>query len=238
MTPEPQPVIWARLSPQGRGPTRTLDYATITGVAIAIADEEGLDAVSMRKVAGRMEHSTMSLYRHVGSKDDLTELMYDAVLGEQELPDEPGANWRTELAGLARSTRQIYRRHPWMIRLGQRPSLGPNSVRRLEYAIACLDDLGLDMDRMLDLAQTTLQFTQGFVQEEMAEQEMQQRTGMDAEAWRLQMTPYLTQLLETGNNPQLKRFILEAEDFPDLDVVFERRLTMVLDGLAASLAKT
>jgi len=79
VTSERPPVIWARLTGQGRGPARTLDHTTITDAAIAIADQDGLDAVSMRKIAGRMDHSTMSLYRHVGNKDDLVAAIRSAA---------------------------------------------------------------------------------------------------------------------------------------------------------------
>src|SRR5262245_12065483 len=108
VTAEPPPVIWARLSSQGRGPARTLDHEAITAVAVALADEDGVDAVSMRRIAGRMDHSPMSLYRHVGNKDDLTELMYDAVLGELDLAGIPSGSWRADIARLAREMRRLH----------------------------------------------------------------------------------------------------------------------------------
>jgi AcrR family transcriptional regulator len=238
MATEPPPVIWARLSSQGRGPVRTLDHATITDTAIAIADQDGLDAVSMRKVAGRMDHSTMSLYRHIGSKDDLVELMYDAVLGELELPagpTGPTGQWRADVTALVRDLRQLHHRHPWIGRLGHRPTLGPNSLRVLEHALACVDGLGLDLDGMLDVISTALAFTRGFVQTELGEREAQQHSGMDQEAYHRHTGPFITQLLSEGKHPYLKRLIEDAEDFPQPDVVFERRLAMVLDGLAATV---
>lgn len=233
MTDEPPPVIWARLSGQGRGPVRTLDYAAITTAAIALADEDGVDAVSMRKIAGRMDHSPMSLYRHVGSKDDLTELMYDAVLGELDLTGMPSGSWRADVARLAREIRRLHHAHPWIARFGHRPTLGPNARRFLETGLACVDGLGLDIDGMLDLLSTALQFTRGFVVQELGEVEVQRRTGLDFADYQRQTGPFITQLLQEGQLPYLKRLILEAEDFPDPDVVFERRLAMVLDGLAA-----
>ena len=229
MKSEPPPVIWARLSGQGRGPTRTLDHAAITDAAIAIADQHGLDAVSMRKVAGRMDHSTMSLYRHIGSKDDLVELMYDAVLGELALPAAPTGDWRADITGLLCGLRRLHHRHPWIGRLGHRPTLGPNSIRVLEYLLACVDGLGLEIDGMMDVVSTALAFTRGFVQSELGEAEAQQQ------AYRRHVGPFIGQLLREGEHPYLRRLIVDAEDFPDPDAVFERRLTMVLDGLAATV---
>jgi AcrR family transcriptional regulator len=238
VTDEPPPVIWARLSGQGRGPVRTLDHVAITAAAIALADEEGVDAVSMRKVAGRMDHSPMSLYRHIGSKDDLTELMYDAVLGELDLTGMPSGDWRADLARLVREIRRLHHAHPWIARFGYRPSLGPNARRFLEVGLACVDGLGLDIDAMLDMLSTAQQFTRGFVLQELGEVEAQQRTGLDLAAYRRQAGPYISQLLAGGRLPYFERLIIEAEDFPDPDVVFERRLAMVLDGLAARIGRS
>ncbi|GAA1305405.1 TetR/AcrR family transcriptional regulator [Pseudonocardia xinjiangensis] len=237
MTDEPPPVIWARLSSQGRGPARTLDHTAITAVAIALADEEGVDAVSMRKVAARMDHSPMSLYRHVGSKDDLTELMYDAVLGELDLTGIPSGSWRADIARLAHEMRRLHHAHPWIARFGHRPTLGPNAQRFRETGLACVDGLGLDIDAMMDVLATALQFTRGFVVQELGEVEAQRHTGLDFAGYQRQVGPFITQLLQGGALPYLKRLILEAEDHPDPDVVFERRLTMVLDGLAAAIGR-
>jgi AcrR family transcriptional regulator len=233
---EPPPVIWARLSSQGRGPARTLDYSAITTAAIALADEAGVDAVSMRKLAQRLDHSPMSLYRHIGSKDDLTELMYDAVLGELNLAGIPSGDWRADVARLARQIRRLHHVHPWIARFGHRPTLGPNAQRFREAGLACVDGIGLDIDGMLDLLSTALQFTRGFVVQELGEVEAQRRTGLDLAAYRRSTGPYITQLLKQGKFPYLERLIVEAEGFPDPDVVFERRLAMVLDGLAARIA--
>jgi AcrR family transcriptional regulator len=237
VTDDPPPVIWARLSGQGRGPARTLDHRAITTAAIALADEEGVDAVSMRKVAGRMDHSPMSLYRHVGSKDDLTELMYDAVLGELDLTGIPSGSWRADLTRLAREMRRLHHAHPWIARFGHRPSLGPNALRFLETGLACVDGLGLDVDGMQDLLSTAVAFTRGFVAQELGEVEARQRSGLDFAAYQRRVGPFITQLLQEGRLPYLRRLVLEAEDRPDPDVVFERRLAMVLDGLAAGIGR-
>ncbi|WP_345422702.1 TetR/AcrR family transcriptional regulator [Pseudonocardia xishanensis] len=235
MADDPPPVIWARLSSQGRGPVRTLDHEAITAAAVALADADGIDAVSMRKVAARMDSSPMALYRHVGTKDDLTELMYDAVLGELDLTGIPSGGWRDDLARLAREIRRVHHAHPWIAGFGHRPTLGPHHTRFVEAGLACVDGLGLDIDAMMDLLSTALQFTRGFVQQELGEAEEQRRTGLDFAAYQRRTGPYLARLLEEGELPYLNRLVVEAEDFPDQDVVFERRLAMVLDGLAARI---
>ncbi|MER7006037.1 TetR/AcrR family transcriptional regulator C-terminal domain-containing protein [Dactylosporangium sp. NPDC000555] len=152
--------------------------------------------------------------------------------GELDLGTTPAEDWRTELAELARRTRAPHHRHPWVSRLGPRPTLGPNASRMTEYAMASVAALGLPADRMLDLVSTTLQFTHGFVRAELADLAARRRMAMDEDAWRDWIAPYLSQLFGDGQHPHLRRVAGVAED----GAAFERRLAMVLDGLAASLS--
>lgn len=232
MPSKPPPLIWARLPEPGQ--SRVLDHDTITRAAVAAADRDGLSAVSIRKIAGQVGASPMSLYRYISTREDLTELMYDTVLGELDL-NETKEDWRAGLTAIARGLRAIHHRHPWVGQLGQRATLGPNAIRMLEHAIASVQSLGLSIDATLDLVSTTMQFTQGFVLEELGEVEAQRRRGMDQQTWHEYLAPYITRLLEGGRHPYLERLIKDAEDFPDPDVVFERRLALVVDGLAVSL---
>src|SRR3954469_22260555 len=105
--------IWLRPERPTRGPSPTYSREQITTAAVKIADEGGIAAVSMRRVAQELGAGAMSLYRYIGSKDDLTALMLDHVEGEDPLPDAPAAGWRTELTGLAVRARAIMLRHPW-----------------------------------------------------------------------------------------------------------------------------
>ncbi|MEV6344778.1 TetR/AcrR family transcriptional regulator C-terminal domain-containing protein [Actinoplanes sp. NPDC051851] len=236
--PSAKPIIWSWIARPGRS-TRTIDYTAIIRAAIAIADREGLDAVSMRKVAARIDRGTMSLYRHVATRDDLIELMYDHVLGEvvAGLSSGPQGDWRTGLTRLARAMRALSLRHPWAAPLGSRPPLGPNALRILEYATSCVDGLGLTVDQMMDRVATTMQFTQGFVQAELSESEARRRAGLSEPGWQDWITPYLTKVLSEGNHPHLERIIRDTDDGLSQDTVFERRLTMVLDGLSTSLPR-
>ena len=86
---------------------------------------------------------------------------------------------------------------------------------------------------MMDLLSTSLQFTRGFVEQELGEVEAQRRSGLDFAAYQRRTGPFISRLLQEGGLPYLERLIIEAEDLPDPDVVFERRLAMVLDGLGA-----
>jgi AcrR family transcriptional regulator len=237
-TAEPSPVIWARLDRAAQRPRPSLTHDQIVRAAIEIADNEGVEALSMRKVAAGLGAGTMSLYRYVANKDDLLDLMVDAVIGEEPLPEEPSGDWRSELAEQARGARRAAQRHPWAIGfILARPKLGPNALRAIEYSMAALDGLGMDIDGMLDMVASVDAFVVGFVQAELAEAEARRRTGLTEEQWRARMAPYIRQLIATGRYPYLERIVMEAEDFPDIDATFERRLALVLDGLAANIER-
>jgi AcrR family transcriptional regulator len=234
----PSPVIWSRLDRSARRPQPSLTHEQIVRAAIQIADTEGVEAFSMRKVASRLGAGTMSLYRYVATKDDLLDLMVDTAIGEEAPPDRPSGDWRAELAGLARRSRRLGLRHPWVIGfVVGRPNLGPNSLRLLEYSMASVDGLDLDVDGMLDMISTVSAFVAGFVQTELAEAEARRRTNLTEEQWRARMAPYIRDLVATGRYPFLERIVVEAEDYPDVDATFERRLSLVLDGLAVDLGR-
>jgi Tetracyclin repressor-like, C-terminal domain len=103
--------------------------------------------------------------------------------------------------------------------------------------MAAVDGFGLDIDQMLDMVSTVGAFAVGFVQAELAEEEAQRRTRLTEEQWRARMAPYIRQLIASGRYPYFERIVIEAEDFPDMNTTFERRLSYVLDGLAANLER-
>lgn len=233
----PEQLIWTRLGDAGRG--RVLSHESVARAAVAVADADGLDAVTMRKVAGSLGVGTMSLYRYVASREELVDLMVDQVLGELAMP-ESAVGWRAVLTELARQTRALVRRHPWMATAGPgtRSALGPNALRWLEESLSRLDRPGLTIDQLLDMDATVRAFVVGLVQAELADREAQRATGMTEQEWRVQMYPYVASVIEGGGHPYLQRIVADAEDFPDPDAVFERRLGYVLDGLAAGLRLT
>ncbi len=102
-----------------------LDRQQVVSAAIALADDAGLDAVSLRRVAHRLGVTPMALYRHVASKDDLLDAIADRLYGELDLP-APGEPWWDALAGLARSTRELLLARPWSVPLFARPLSGPH----------------------------------------------------------------------------------------------------------------
>ncbi|MFC5007448.1 TetR/AcrR family transcriptional regulator [Dactylosporangium cerinum] len=123
----------------------------MTRAAVEIADHEGLDAATMRRIAQEMGTGAMSLYRYVPKRDDLIDLMLDAVVGEVELPERPTGDWRADLSLVAHQTRAVGLRHPWQVTLARRPTLGPNSLRVYDFSLRALDGFGLHVDEMTSL---------------------------------------------------------------------------------------
>lgn len=120
------------------GPRRPLTRERVVAAAMALADEGGLAAVSMRKVAARLGVEAMSLYHHVANKEELLRDMGDVVMGEVELP-RPGGDWRLEMTRRARSTRLALGRHPWVLALIDAwESPGPRTLQHHEAVLACL----------------------------------------------------------------------------------------------------
>jgi AcrR family transcriptional regulator len=229
------PVIWTRVERAASGPQPSLSYQRLARAAVEIADAEGLEALSMRKVAARLGAGTMSLYRYVRSKDDLIELMVDDVYGAA-ITDSRSGDWRVDLALVARNVRQASLRHPWLASYATtRPSFGPNLLAVIEHTLAALDGIGLDIDAMVDVWLTIMAFVNGYVLTELAEREAQRRSKLTQDEWRARMAPYVLHLVESGRHPMLARVVRDAENFPDPDEVFERRLGYVLDGLAATI---
>ncbi|QMU75383.1 TetR/AcrR family transcriptional regulator [Streptacidiphilus sp. PB12-B1b] len=229
--------VWARPRVAGRGPQPSLTLPAIVAAAVAVADAEGVDAVSMRRIATELGVGTMSLYRYVETKDDLLDLMADQVFGEGGSGRGHLDDWRADLHRFAVGYRDLLLRHPWLLPVGlSRPPLGPNVLRRTEWLLGCLDGRGLGIDEMAGLTGVVVAYVRGVALAEIAEAEAARRTGRSQDDYRRLVGPYLTDVFAAGQHPLMARFVAEADDRPDPDRVFRRGLERVLDGVAAALA--
>ena len=230
-----KPMLWERVEGSSRGPRPTLTHAQIAHAAVEIADAEGLSAVSMRHLAERLGVATMGLYRYVTGKDEIYELMLDAVAAEMDLPD---AGWREVAEAFARRLRTLSLRHRWMQQAFTRvpASLSPANVALMEKALTSIDGLGLDVDTMMAVFGVVNSFARGAVVAEVAQHEALERNGWDSEDdVRLAYMPWVRWVLETGRYPALGRYIIEGSNEDDAEWQFEFGLKCVLDGIAARL---
>jgi AcrR family transcriptional regulator len=139
-------IAWGMDEVPQRGPARGLSHERIVEVAMRIADEDGLGAVTMQRVAAALGFTTMSLYRYVASKDVLLKLMQDAVARPGEIPtDIDGAGWEEGLRAWARLLLDIYRRHPWVLEIprGAVSVMMPNSMRVADLGLKAMRELRL-----------------------------------------------------------------------------------------------
>lgn len=124
-------------------PRPPLTRDRVLTAAIAHADEHGLDALTMRSLAGRLGVKAMSLYNHVASKDDLLNGMIDEIIGEVELPD-PGGQWKTAIRGVMSATHDLLIEHPWAGALWMsRQNEGPARFRYGDWLLRTLREAGL-----------------------------------------------------------------------------------------------
>jgi AcrR family transcriptional regulator len=143
-------LLWGRRGPGRRGPQRGLSVDDVVAAAIAVADAEGLEALSMARVAKEIGFTTMGLYRYVTSKDELLQLMWNASAQGAEELELTGDGWRARIRSWAVIQREMLGRHPWITQMPMAaPPLAPNSLAFVERGLEALDDTGLaDRDKL------------------------------------------------------------------------------------------
>ncbi|GGK72172.1 GntR family transcriptional regulator [Sphaerisporangium melleum] len=219
-------------------PERELTRERVVRAAIEIADAEGLDGLSMRAVAARLGVATMSSYRHVGGKDDLVLLMADTVFGEYAPPPAPPSGWRDALAGGARALWAVHRRHPWLAQIAPltRPLPLPNQLPYGERILSALQGRGLGPELTLDIQVLLYNHVQGLAVHLEREAQAQAATGLSGEEWMDRQSAALGSMAADGRHPAfagLMAALAETGYDLDLDRLFERGLSVLLDGLAA-----
>ncbi|MEV7342476.1 TetR/AcrR family transcriptional regulator [Streptomyces sp. NPDC093544] len=223
-------VIWARPERAGRGPRPAYSRADIAAAAVRIADAEGLDGVSMRHVAAELGCGTMSLYNYVPRKEDLYELMFDAVTGEHEI-EEPTGDWRADMLRNAHQTRALMHRHPWMPRLMYGfYGFSPHALRYLEHCLACLDPLDAPYGTKIELVAMLNGVVTTYVGNELATAERTRSLPWSEEQENAVRIGYLGSQIATGTYPRMAAAFMEDAGPIDLEAVFERALGRVLDA--------
>jgi AcrR family transcriptional regulator len=231
--------IWGRPAPGSRKPAYTREQ--IAETAIAIADADGFEAVSMRRIATELGAGTMTLYHYVGSKGELVSLISDSIMSEIVIPDdEVPEGWREGMAEIARRTLAIFQRHPWIVEHldeGDPSSTGPSVLRHVEQTMAVASRTGLGRDAQFELAAVVDDYVFGHA---MRNYHGAQFGAEGDPASRIDaMVGYLTAQLGSGDYPHLQEI---AGDDPVAGFArighlasdeqrFERGLQRVLDGL-------
>ncbi|MEU1086935.1 TetR/AcrR family transcriptional regulator C-terminal domain-containing protein [Streptomyces sp. NPDC005892] len=215
------------------GPAVTLARERIIATAIAVADAEGLGAVSMRRVAHELGAATMSLYRHVADKDDLLTQMMDAASSAWHPPADPPAGWRELLELAARLLWENFRRHPWLAPALSvtRPQLLAGAMPFTEWVLQALDGHGLDGQTHFTIHITLFNYVRGTAINIEPEAVAEEFTGLTSDEWMDTQEAHLREAFSAGAFPVLERIAEAGYDF-DLDMLFEFGLQRLLDGFA------
>jgi AcrR family transcriptional regulator len=145
----------------------------IAETGIAIADEQGIDAVSMRNIATRLGVGTMTLYTWVENKDDLITVMADALADQMLVPEPMPEDWREALTQIAVATRNVFAAHPWMLGGGRPPGrIGANMLRHVDQSLRAVKGLELDWQLRVSILQAIDHYALGYA---VANQRRKQR---------------------------------------------------------------
>ena len=222
--------------PAGGAQAAPLGVGRIVAAAVMIADAEGLDGLSMRRVATELGAGPMSLYRHVRDKDDLLLRMMDAVLREARLPATAPPGWRPRLEVAARSLWAAFRRHPWLAPALSltRPQAVAGGLAYTEWVLAALAEAGLATAVAFDVHLTLFTFVRGVAVNLESEAAEVAASGLTSEEWVAAHRHELREITREGGYPHFTRLVAQGYDLK-LDGLFERGLRYLLDGLAADL---
>jgi AcrR family transcriptional regulator len=221
-----------------RGPARMLDLDAVVDAAVALADANGLAAVSMRRLAAVLGIAPMSLYTYIPSRAELLDLMLDRVYATMpNVPPVPSHPWRERLASVARENWALCRTHRWLPTVATtRPGLGPGATAKYDRELAAFDGLGLADTTVDDALTLVLTFVRASalaaIESDAAATES---TASDAEWWET-VAPHLANALDPERFPRAVRVGSAAGNARgtayDPGHAFEFGLARILDGLA------
>ncbi|MGJ0182403.1 TetR/AcrR family transcriptional regulator [Corynebacterium glyciniphilum] len=231
-------LLWDGLPEREKGPRRSLTLAQVVTAAVELADDAGVDALSMRALAQKLGVGTMSLYRYVPSKTELLNLMLDSVVGPTPSREQARhQGWRTFLTTTAHEARRMYLAHPWTLQANwSRPVLGPNSLADLELFMSGVRDLPLSDREKMNLTTSLDSYIHGAVRQELLYTNSAALTGIsDEEFWRHQGAT-LARAMESGQYPTTASVAEDAFD-ADWEENFTFGLELLLDGTATLIGR-
>jgi AcrR family transcriptional regulator len=227
-------LLWdPRPARPARGPKPGLNLDQIVDTAIRLADTEGLEALSMRRVARELGVGTMSLYRYVPGKPELLDLMLDRVSDPTESAERcRGLDWRGVVEATARTSREMYLAHPWLLQVNwTRPVLGPNSVAGLDGFLTSLAGVSLSAHEKVAVLVMIDSFVVGTARRQIMYAAEVAQTGLTDEEFWTQQSSVLEQAMRSGDYPAMAALPEDAFGM-GWDEGFEWGLRRLADGLA------
>jgi AcrR family transcriptional regulator len=207
-------------------PRIPLSRERVLRAAIAFADTEGIESLSMRKLGQQLGVEAMSLYKHVANKDDMLDGMIDVVFGEIDLPSG-GGHWKTAMHQRAISARRALSRHPWAIGLTEsRMKPGPANLRHHDSVIGCLREAGFSIEMALHAYSALDSYIYGFALQERS-------LPFETPDQVAEVSEMMLARFPAGEYPYLTEAMVEHVGKPGYDYAdeFEFGLDLLLDGL-------
>jgi len=226
-----------------RGPERGLSLDDVVAAATELADREGLQAVTMRRLAQALDVATMTLYTYVPGKAELLDLMLDAAYAQMPRANTSGQPWRHRLSAVAEENRLLFDHHPWAASVSTlRPPLGPGLMGKYEHELSALEGLGLDDVAMDDALTYLLSFVQAAARATVDARAARQDSAMDDKQWWAANAPLLARVLDERTYPLATRVGTAAGSAHgsahDPDHAYRFGLNLILDGLAVLIDHT
>jgi AcrR family transcriptional regulator len=229
--------------PSRRGPQPGLSIDQIVQTAVDLADAEGMEAVTMRRLAHELGVAAMTLYTYVPGKAELLDLMLDHVYGRMRRRTTPlESSWRHRLEAVASDNRDLFAVHPWAAAIStNRPPLGPGALGKYEHELGALEGVGLG-DVETDAALTlVLQFVRSAALTTAEAQAARAQSQLDDEQWWAANEPLLSKIMAPERYPLASRIGTAAGQAHGAAVnpkhAYEFGLQRVLDGIAALIAE-
>jgi AcrR family transcriptional regulator len=229
---ELRPPPWQRVPERaGRRRRDPLTRETIVATAMRILDAEGLKDLSMRRIADELNTGAASLYWHVGSKDGLLDLMFDEIIGEQDVPDPDPQLWREQLKQVARTMRNTILRHRDVVRISiGRVPMGPNALRYSDRVIAILRAGGVPDHLAVSGHHLLIAVVNGFTMDETGEMAEPPKDPLPPEDVPAMVSDYL------GSLPpeRFPNLVALSNQFAiaDQDARFDLLIDIYIEGLA------
>jgi AcrR family transcriptional regulator len=227
-------VLWGLKEAPRRGPKPALTVDQIARAAIRIADDEGLDALSMQRLAGDLGVGTMTLYTYVPDKATLLEVMFDRAFDEVT-PASNSGDWRSHLEQMAQGVMSAYQRHPWALQIFVGgPPLGPNQIRGMEGALRAFEGVDLDDAGKLDAIMAVTSFVRGAAHLSVGLGQHLKSSGMTDEQLEAEYARAYATVLDPERFPATVAVLAGVFGSPterDDDTGFRFGLSRLLDGI-------
>jgi AcrR family transcriptional regulator len=247
-------LLWGKLELGRRGPKQALSVNEIVRAGVELADAEGIEALSMRRVAKALGRSPMALYTYVPGKAELLDLMLDAVLAEVAQGPPVAGGWRAAAEASARQGWAFYERHPWVLHVsGARALLGPHELDAYEAQVRIFDGLGLSAVDQTRVVGVLASFVRGAARAVADARAAERATGVSDDDWWAARSAMLDELVgdwwaeryPTLTRMEAEKAFLQADRAPgdatpyveyEELAVFEFGLQRLLDGIEAYVA--